>query len=244
MVNRKIRRSQSEYYDAFIEQLNFLRSAAELYDNGNRSAIKMATPQLRTLFYKQSYGDILIDLISEINKNQFLSTCKFSDKTVLYGGSVTNAFVDGKYVYLPACYEKGLEVGHYISFEHWWNGRILIASDASFTREELVKFIVNNDGGAHIDPKLNEKYYNLKNDIYSLQATNARGMPGIPFKELHLALLRQLVHEALMSFKKMNFIKEYNPGKNCFNAKNNIFPLHITQMTIDEGDSTTPTIYY
>lgn len=69
-------------------------------------------------------------------------------------------------------------------------------------------------------------------------------MPGIPFKELHLALLRQVVHETLMSFKKMNFIKDYDPGKNCFNMKNNIFPLHVTQMTINEGKSATPTIYY
>ena len=47
-----------------------------------------------------------------------------------------------------------------------------------------------------------------------------------------------------MSFKKMNFIKDYDPGKNCFNMKNNIFPLHVTQMTINEGKSATPTIYY
>nr|WP_243464816.1 hypothetical protein [Limosilactobacillus reuteri] len=85
MVNRKIRRSQSEYYDAFIEQLKFLNYAAKLYDNGERSAIKMATPQLRTLFYQQSYGDILINLIPEVNKNKFLSTCQFGEKPVLYG---------------------------------------------------------------------------------------------------------------------------------------------------------------
>lgn len=244
MVNRKIRRSQSEYYDAFIEQLKFLNYAAKLYDSGERTAIKMATPQLRTLFYQQSYGDILINLIPEVNKDQFLSTCQFGEKPIIYGGSVTNAFVAGKYVYLPSCYEKNLEIGHYISFEHWWNGRILIASDTSFTRKELVRFIVNKDGGAHIDPELNEKYYNLKNDIYSLQATKMPNMPGIPFKELHLALLRQVVHETLMSFKKMNFIKDYDPEKNCFNMKNNIFPLHVTQMTINEGKSATPTIYY
>ena len=244
MVRRKIRCSKSEYYDSFIEQLNFLNSAAQLYDKGNRSAIKMATPPLRTLFYKQSYGDILINLIPEVNKKQFLSTCAFGNKPIIYSGSVFNAFVNGKCIYLPSCYETEPMAGHFISFEHWWNGRILIASNVSFTRRDLVRFVANKDGGAHIDPELDQTYYNLKNNIYSWQLTRMGNFPNIPFEELHLALLRQLVHETLMSFKKMHFIQNYDPGKNCYNVKNNIFPFQVTQMTINAGKSVTPTIYY
>lgn len=243
MVNRKIRRSQSEYYNSFIEQLEFLKNAAYLYDKGNRSAIKMATPSLRTLFYKQRYGDILINLIPEINKDQFLTTCQFSDKTIVFGGSVINAFVNGKYIYLPLCYDDEANEAHFISFEHWWKGRILVSPDTSFTREDLVRFVANKDGGTHVDPELEETYYNLKNNLYSMQISYPN-MPNIPFKELHLALLRQLVYEALASFKRMNFIKTCDSGKNCYNARNNIFPLQITQMTISEGKNAIPNIYY
>jgi hypothetical protein len=249
MVNHKPKRipkSEQEMFNSFLEQVNFLVTAAAAYDNGNRSAIKMATPALRTLFYKQSFGPILIDQISTIDKSKFISTVEYSSNSIIYMGPVTPTSLQNPlsneevYVYLPNCYDSAMKASHVITFDQWWNGNIFINQNDFFTRRDLIRLIANQDGGSHVDNRLEAKYSKMVHNAMSFIA----GPANKPFEELNLALIRQIVHETMLSFKKMNLTKIiYDSGENSFNNTHQINPFGLTHFSFSTGTSQ-ETLFY
>ena len=52
-----------------------------------------------------------------------------------------------------------------VSFNQWWlDPAMVIADGTAYTRSELVLWLANQDGGAHVDPKLNAKYKALSRE--------------------------------------------------------------------------------
>lgn len=235
--SRHVAKNEEEIFKNFSEQVEFLILAAKSYDEGSRNAIKMATPALRTLFYKQKYGDILIDKISIVDKTKFCSTVRYFPKTVLYTGPVIpEVLVDGdkkrvNYVYLPACYDNAI-YENTITFEQWWDGILFIANKETFTRREMVRFMANQDGGAHVDSQLDRKYWDMVHNIFS-----SRQIPGNqPTMDLNLALMRQIVHETILSLDKMCIAHpKYDSGKGSFNDLHRAARVKLTHLTITEG---------
>ena len=43
-------------------------------------------------------------------------------------------------------------------FEDWWNEIIFDDTKNKFTRRDIITFVANQDGGAHVDDELHEKY--------------------------------------------------------------------------------------
>lgn len=247
--NRKgsrIPKNKTEIFKQFEEQLNFLNKSAELYDSGDWSAIKMASVPLRTLFYKQKYGPILIDKIKEVNKNLFFSSVKFPKNVVIYQGQIspikyihplTNTI---ETVYIPMLSEH--TSFYKIGFSNWIDGRIFISNGVSFTRKELIKFVANQDGGGHVDDSLTKKYYQMVHNLYS-----AHFYPeNVKADNLHLALLRQVVHESLYSFQKMNLLPFKYETKNVSKhfTKRNVMPIQTGEFTIALGKMNRGFSYY
>ncbi|WP_299516481.1 hypothetical protein [uncultured Rummeliibacillus sp.] len=227
MVNR-IKRNDIELFDSFKEQLDFINNAAILYDSGNIDAIKMASPSLRSLFYQQKFGPILIDIIKGIDKNRFLSTSteRINSSTILYQGPVSEDFFyykgELKASYFPNCYAFEFN-DRFLPFDEWWNETILVHGEAKFTRSNLIKFIANQDGGAHVDEKINELYYSLTKSLFSSTIKLIPEEIEKKSENLHLALLRQIAHETITSFNKMGIV-----NINYSNGSDSIFNQHRT----------------
>lgn len=231
MANR-IKRTNEELFSSFKEQLNFINNAVILYDSGKIDAIKMASPSLRSLFYQQKYGRILIDIIQGVDKNKFLSTStdRINGSTVYYQGPVSEDlfYYEGeqKASYFPNCYLFDFNE-RFLPFDEWWNEVILVHGDEKFTRSNLIKFIANQDGGAHVDDKINEQYYNLTKSLFSSTIKTIPEDIERRSENLHLALLRQISHETITSFNKMGIVNiDYSNGSESdFNKRRiQLFP--------------------
>ncbi|OOG70635.1 hypothetical protein B0E43_18800 [Algoriphagus sp. A40] len=50
-----------------------------------------------------------------------------------------------------------------LSFERWWSEEIVISDSLrhQWTRKDLVAFAADQDGGSHVDPRIDQKYYQL-----------------------------------------------------------------------------------
>ncbi|QBA80726.1 hypothetical protein [Lactiplantibacillus plantarum] len=241
MKENKVPKTHQELRDNFNDHLSDLIIAANQYDAGNRRRIKIASPILRTLFYKQRYGEIMIKILPpevSIDFESFASSVSIADNSILYGGPVRTGqipdsnFKNPKKIYLPLFNKEAI---HWIDFEDWWQGRILYVNGESFKRWELVKYMANQDGGAHEDLSLGEKYSKLKHNLFSIEDAN-----GGHYKELNLALLRQAVHETLLSFNKMNLLPEpYTFSEYDVNFSTNNATFSISQMNLSEGENQT-----
>lgn len=247
----RVPRPDGEIKNRFDEQLKYLSYAASGYDNGDHSLIKMATPALRSLFLEQKFGKTLIEQLKIGLKAPFQSSVAFGPKTVLFSGPVFVGWQISQSQpkltaeYLPACYQPTAPRSHSISLENWWSGRLVILNDKSITREMLVRYVANQDGGAHVDPELNEEYDNLLRGLYSW--TYSQFSIEIQVEDLHLALVRQVVHETIRSFQALKLASaslNYSDGSNVYTKYYKPSDPLIMGATLQEGNKAFSNVYY
>ncbi len=98
-----------------------------------------------------------------------------------------------------------------VSFTRWWEAQVIRdANGATFTRRDLVLGLSNKDGGAHVDPKLDEAYAKLSrfNSMSYRVKTGDSEAVRPPDNSVVAASMRQIAEEVLTS------IGEQFPG-NC-----------------------------
>jgi hypothetical protein len=82
-------------------------------------------------------------------------------------------------------------------FDEWWNREIFHSVKA--TRKSLVLAVANKDGGAHVDPKLEEAYASLTRYNSGSHFFEHRGISRPIGRELVFVSIRQIWHEILTS---------------------------------------------
>jgi len=87
----------------------------------------------------------------------------------------------------------------WVSFDKWWNGVVFVDQQGSETRRrDLILAVANKDGGAHVDPVLDEKYANLSRfNSLAWRFSSPRG--SVPVKSPEKFAIRQITHEVLKS---------------------------------------------
>lgn len=108
---------------------------------------------------------------------------------IVIGGSKGGRFLP---VLDDAPFKRGL-----VSFDDWWTTAVFTRpSGAPLSRKEVILTAANQDGGAHVDPALDEDYEALQNGDYlgwkSVDQHGVRKMDGA-----EKAAIRQIAHEIL-----------------------------------------------
>ena len=87
----------------------------------------------------------------------------------------------------------------WVSFDEWWNRVIFVDQKGSETsRRDLILAVANKDGGAHVDPILDEKYADLsRRNSLAWRFSSPRG--DVPLEGPEKAAVRQITHEILKS---------------------------------------------
>jgi hypothetical protein len=87
-----------------------------------------------------------------------------------------------------------------IPFAEWWTNTIATdTKNRTFNRHELIGHVADTDGGAHVDPGLEEKYLDLsrRNSLGAMTGPSAGPLTAVP--EPHLPALRTIAHEVLLT---------------------------------------------
>jgi hypothetical protein len=90
-----------------------------------------------------------------------------------------------------------------IKFEEWWNKIVLDDKNSNkLTRNDLVRYAADQDGGAHVDSNLKEPYATItrRHSLGALSVVSKEGKKSIDDKiELHS--IRQIAYEVLLSLE-------------------------------------------
>lgn len=228
--NKKVVRLPKEAYDQLEECIESLIIDAREYDNGNFKMIKRASTTIRILFHDTNMSKSLINQIDKKKNINMKSLIQYPIKEVLfYGNHITNARFEKPELISSGYYDTFLfrpvnKITYKLSFEDWWNGTIFLMNDYNLTRKKLITIVANQDGGAHFDPKIDNNYNHLINGNtgFSLQpgdfnhlflgGSSKFNSQPVKFKDLHLALLREVVHETIISLMdRYNLKTIYSP---------------------------------
>jgi len=196
----KWRLSDSEIQAHFSEQLAFLELSSSSFDTGFEGEAKRLAVTLRVLFHDSQRSKSLVGMLGNVGK-QFFDTAlpANSGSFLTHGGMVWIAMGSPKTRYVAML--DDVPVSKWVSFTEWWTPPVFVDSKRrKLSRRQLILIAANQDGGAHVDPALNEVYADLSKQN-SLGWIAKDGQEARPMEGPEKAAIRQIAHEALKSLE-------------------------------------------
>jgi hypothetical protein len=177
------------------EHIGFLKTSAELYDKGNLAEAKRLAVSLRVLLHDTPASKSLLGQLG-MKGEPFCDTASGRPRTVItsYAGLVGMSFMGG-----PSKFVPHLNSGshRFLPFDQWWNAPVIVDSkQREISRKRLVLAVCNKDGGAHVDPELDDIYADLSRSN-SMRRLRSAGAGWEPIIGVEHASVRQVAHEVL-----------------------------------------------
>jgi hypothetical protein len=221
-----------DFKEQFDHQVSFMESSAKAYDDGNEPEAKRLAVSLRVLLHDTKNSHSLLSHLRVKDQLPFTDSAAADPPqrpTVVFAFSgglcIPRMHVQegkGEATFEPPLGNMELRslsrVHPDLCFEDWWNWPLLTDAEGNtFTRRDFVLAVVNKDGGAHVDAKLNAAYQALtrENSLGITQHVGSGeggasagisfgGPPdqdgGVPFgNSIALASIRQMTYEVLES---------------------------------------------
>jgi len=197
--DQKRPRTLSELKSLLESQIAFLKRSADAYDNGfEDEAIRLAAT-IRVLLHDSKTSKSLLSQLNMKNIDFFDSATDYDPQNRLShhglvcislgpSGSRYTAMLDD----VPTKMRK-------VSFKEWWN-KIIFADTQKrlLSRQKIILIAANQDGGAHIDPELNETYAAIsKEGALGWMIEDQTKKRPLDWPER--AAIRQIAHEVLKS---------------------------------------------
>lgn len=198
----KVPQSQDDLKRHLEEQLAFLERSAEAFDDGFTDEAKRLAVTLRLLLHDTKHSKSLLGQLG-LKDSDFVDSAFQDDPESIasHGGLVGIAVGKGKSELVARLDGDDPSWFRRVKFSDWWNapvtrdlkGRLL-------SRRELVLAVANKDGGAHVDPELDEVYADLsRGNALGLYDATAEKLE--PLTEPERVTIRQIAHEVLKTLK-------------------------------------------
>jgi hypothetical protein len=195
---KRIELSRDDLEAHLEEQMGFIRASAEAYDEGHDGEAKRLAVNLRVLLHDSRTSHSLLGQLGMLGR-KFLSTAMPSveGNVSSHHGLVMIAMKGRESTYVAML--DDVPYKNWLTFEQWWEEVIFVDKQGdTMTRRDLVTVAANQDGGAHVDPGLDETYERLaKRNSLGWTYTAAGETGPIPLAER--AAIRQVAHELLVS---------------------------------------------
>lgn len=158
------KRTHQELEQLLREQLQFLRSSADAFDGGFEGEAKRLALTIRVLLHDTKRSKSLLGQLAQV-PDAFVDTALPDEPGNIgaYHGLVGVQIGAG-----PGGYVAMLDdtlVRRSLSFDEWWSAPVFRDGKGDvLSRRDLVLVAANQDGGAHVDPSLDETYARLTKD--------------------------------------------------------------------------------
>ncbi|MEK6742420.1 MAG: SEC-C metal-binding domain-containing protein [Nitrospirota bacterium] len=172
-----------------------MKTSAKLYDDGVVAEAKRLAVSIRVLVHDTNNSKSLLGQLG-MKAQQFVDTTSERTRNVItsYSGLVGTLLHPGPPEYVPNLNRVPFKL---VPFEQWWEAPIIIDfKQRAITRKRLILAVSNQDGGAHVDPELDDIYADLSRDN-SMSRLYSSGASLQPLVGVEHASVRQVAHELL-----------------------------------------------
>ncbi|MGQ7458343.1 hypothetical protein ACTGU6_10270 [Streptococcus suis] len=193
----KIRKNSDELEEHWNDQISYLKRSIDYFDEGNETEARRIATSLRILLHQTNFSQSLVRQLNRcflyLSSGYLYTPSNLLSTWIL----LVLEMKDDQLTYKPNLdfFEKGKRL-FYLTFEDWWNEIIFDDKQNVFTRKDIVLFVANNDGGAHVDPELEESFA-LLTKYNSLGFTNTYG--NSPLSNPIYQAVRVIAEEFLLS---------------------------------------------
>lgn len=192
-------RPPGEIEELFNEQIQALRSSADAYDKGSGFEAKRIATAIRILCHSRGQSVSLIEQTGR-RARRYLSSAE-DPFTFDLGPRCSIVWLNMPTSEEPAGFSAPLDRSHmwFTKFEDWWREPIINDPQLrrQFSRADIVHKMADQDGGAHVDPRIDEAYQHLKETALGMRV-NRLGQ-DLPLAGPERPAVRQIGHEMLKS---------------------------------------------
>jgi len=215
----KIAQTQDDLNSELKSQLHFLMKSCLDFDNGDLMEAKRMSVALRTLIKETKNCHSLIGMtIPDLKLVSYVCDYKPDESKIwVQRNLLVSTLVNPVHQYLPnyipaESFKRALTISE-------WCQEIVITDSAGreFSRNTIFLSVAEQDGGAHVDPKLDSDYHALmkQNSQGSFIITGISELPEkIPLDAMKSAMppvwhtIRQMAHEV---FESLGIDYQYDP---------------------------------
>lgn len=214
-------KTQAQLQTMLVEQIDYLGSSAHLYDIGRKHEAKRLAVTIRLLLHDTSMSRSLLgqldlksrllylDTAGPVNRNNLHPLAPF----LLFRMTMANGAVAVP-SYEPALYEGPRPDSGFraLPFDSWWTMMVLRDSTMEeYSRRDLVLFLANRVGGAHVDPQVQTKLDALaRSETVGFSVGDSRGERRIEDDPI-LPCVRQIAFELLEVLRVRQWIPSQEP---------------------------------
>ena len=199
-MKSKIVLSQNELEIHLKEQISFLEASANSFDAGAEEEAKRLAVTIRILVHNTPSSHSLLGQMRRNLKFHDTSLDLDSNNILAHGGLIS--ILTGPYQtrYVAMLDNLPHNTVKMIDFDSWWNKPVFVDKQGrKLTRKDLILTATNQDGGAHVDPYLDETYANLSRKGLDLIVGHGTEVKILDKPER--AAIRQIAHEVLKTLK-------------------------------------------
>jgi hypothetical protein len=194
-----ITRTPDELNELLDEQLEFLKLSCASFDNGFTGEIKRLAVSARILVHDTNASTSLLALTNKKSVSFFDTADPYDDENLLSHSSLVQIHMTPNGPKPRAHLDDDIQTTS-IPFDAWWNGIVLVDSVRNeFSRRDIVLYLANKDGGAHVDHEIDEKFHNLRNKNSLGWITILEDGRKIAGEDNVPATMRQIAHELIKS---------------------------------------------
>ena len=151
-------RDRSELMQELQNQINLLESSIINFDQGQFIEGKRIATSLRILLHDTNSSCSLLNQLEVKDKLYFFDVARYYDGKNLLSEYLLLNILAPRLCITPKTPAK--------KFDEWWKQQVVmsmggIAPQKTFSRRDLVLFLANQDGGAHVDPNIDSEYYSI-----------------------------------------------------------------------------------
>lgn len=203
---KRVARSKADLEQELKDQIALLKNSCNAFDSGLEAIGKHIALILRVLFHYHGQSRALLEQLGLRSRRWYDTAGPLTPNNLIAEmPMVVMRMSNEEASYLPACAVGGAPRQPVkVNFVDWWNTPVLKDQQGrKFCRRELVQHVANTDGGAHVDPELEEAYMDLSRNN-SLGWVFSKGDVKEVFKgRPELACIRQIAHEVLLTLEEM-----------------------------------------
>jgi len=158
--------TEKELLNHLKEQIAFMKASASSYDNGFEGEGKRLAVVIRVLVHDTQQSTSLLTLLKKKNILFYDSATVYDPNNPLPSNDLVMmrlSNIGAEYIAPLDNLSPARDKTKKVSFGRWWDRNIILKDKANniFTRKKLTLIVANKEGGAHIDPKLDQDYANL-----------------------------------------------------------------------------------
>lgn len=213
-MNNKIELSQNELEIHLKEQISFLEASVNSFDSGAEEEAKRLAVTIRILVHNTPLSHSLLGQLGK--KLIFFDTSLDLDShnVLAHGGLIYILTGPHQTRYVPMLDNVSPNTVKMIDFDSWWNKPVFVDKQGrELTRKDLILTAANQDGGAHVDPSIDETYANLSRKGLDLIVNHGTGEKTMDKPER--VAIRQIAHEVLKTLKP-GYNKKLEPQTGAF----------------------------